>query len=43
MKYEIAQTDPEIPGVTPATPEGGFGSTSGGAFGMMNVQTYVKY
>ncbi|MDA3942437.1 MAG: hypothetical protein PF694_02720 [Bacteroidetes bacterium] len=43
MKYEIAQTNPEIPGVTPATPAGGFGSTSGGAFGMLNVQTYVKY
>jgi len=43
MKYEIAQTDPEIPGVTPPTPEGGFGSTSSGAFGVLNVQTYVKY
>ncbi|MDD2529564.1 MAG: hypothetical protein PHW35_05465 [Lentimicrobiaceae bacterium] len=42
MKYEIAQTDPAIVGVTPPTATGGFGSTSGGAFGVMNVQTYLK-
>lgn len=42
MKYEVAQTDPNIPGVTPPTAEGGFGSTSDGAFLMMNVQTYVR-
>lgn len=43
MKYEIAQTNPEIPGVTPPTVAGGFGSTSGGAFGVLNIQTYVRY
>ena len=42
MKYEVAQTDPNIPGVTPPTAEAGFGSTSDGAFLMMNVQTYLK-
>jgi hypothetical protein len=43
MKYEIAQTNPQIPGVTPPTVAGGFGSTSGGAYGVLNVQTYVRY
>ena len=43
MKYEIAQTEPAIVGVTPPTAEGGFGSTSGGAYGVLNVQTYLKY
>lgn len=42
MKYEIAQTDPAIVGVTPPTAEQGFGSTSAGAFGTANVQTYLK-
>lgn len=42
MKYEIAQTEPQIPGVTPPTAAGGFGSTSGGAFGNLNIQTYIK-
>jgi hypothetical protein len=42
MQYEVAQTDPNIPGVTPPTAAGGFGSTSGGAFGVLNVQKYVK-
>lgn len=42
MKYEIAQTEPAIPGVTPPTAAGGFGSTSGGAFGNLNIQTYIK-
>lgn len=42
MKYEIAQTDPAIAGVTPPTAAGGFGSTSSGAFGVLNVQTYLK-
>jgi hypothetical protein len=41
MKYEIAQTEPDI-GATPPTPAGGFGSTSGGAFGTSNVQTYIR-
>lgn len=42
MKYEIAQTEPAIVGVTPPTAGEGFGSTSAGAYGVMNVQTYVK-
>lgn len=42
MWYEVAQTDPSITGVTPATQEGGFGSTSGGAFGVMNIQKYKR-
>lgn len=42
MKYEVAQTDPVIVGVTPPTAAAGFGSTSGGAYGVLNVQTYVK-
>lgn len=42
MKYEIAQTEPQIPGVTAPTPAGGFGSTSGGAFGTLNIQNYIK-
>jgi len=42
MKYEVAQTEPAIVGVTPPTAAGGFGSTSGGAYGILNVQTYLK-
>ncbi|MBK9253997.1 MAG: hypothetical protein IPM42_00770 [Saprospiraceae bacterium] len=42
MKYEVAQTDPSVAGVTPPTPAGGFGSTSGGAFGVLNIQNYVR-
>ena len=42
MWYEVAQTDPGITGVTPPTVEGGFGSTSGGAFGTMNIQKYNR-
>lgn len=42
MKYEVAQTEPNIPGVTPPTAAGGFGSTSAGAYGTWNVQTYVR-
>lgn len=42
MKYEIAQTEPAIAGVTPPTAAAGFGSTSGGAFGIWNIQTYLK-
>ena len=42
MKYEVAQTTPPITGVTPPTAAGGFGSTSGGAFGQNNVQNYVR-
>lgn len=42
LKYEVAQIDPAISGVTAPTAEGGLGSTSGGAFGLGNVQTYVE-
>ncbi|HQO50459.1 MAG TPA: hypothetical protein PK939_08515 [Bacteroidales bacterium] len=41
MKYEVAQTTPSI-GATAPTPAGGFGSTSGGALGNLNVQTFVQ-
>jgi len=41
LKYEVAQIDPAITGVTAPTAEGGIGSTSGGAFGNSNVQTYI--
>ncbi len=41
MKYEVVQTTPAI-GATPPTPAAGFGSTNGGAFGLMNVQNYVR-
>lgn len=41
LKYEVAQVDPAITGVTAPTAEGGIGSTSGGAFGTSNVQTYI--
>jgi len=43
MKYEIAQTEPQTPGVTPPTAVAGFGSTSGGAYGVTNVQTYIRF
>lgn len=42
MTYEVAQTEPVQAGVTPPSAEAGFGSTSGGAFGDMNVQKYYK-
>ena len=42
LRYEIAQTQPPLNGVTAPTPEGGFGSTSGGDFGADNVQTYRR-
>jgi hypothetical protein len=40
MTYEVVQTDP--PAGTATTPEAGFGSTSGGAYEMQNVQKYVR-
>jgi hypothetical protein len=40
MWYEVAQVDPAIAGVTPPTAGEGFGSTSGGAYGTMNIQKY---
>ncbi|MBN1448220.1 MAG: IPT/TIG domain-containing protein [Bacteroidetes bacterium] len=42
MKLEIVQTDPAMPPMTPPTPAGGFGSTSGGTIGETNLQRYVK-
>jgi hypothetical protein len=41
MMYEVVQTNPDIQAVPP-TPQGGFGSTNGGALGNLNVQTYRK-
>jgi len=41
MKLEVVQTVPDL-GATPATVTAGFGSTSGGAFGTMNIQIYLK-
>lgn len=42
LTYEVAQVEPAQPGVEAPTAEAGFGSTSGGAFGDMNVQHYYK-
>lgn len=42
LTYEVAQTEPEQTGVTAPTADEGFGSTSGGAFGDMNIQVYYK-
>jgi hypothetical protein len=41
MKYEVVQTTPSI-GATPPTVSGGFGSSSAGAYGTKNVQTFVQ-
>jgi hypothetical protein len=41
MRYEVAQTTPSI-GATAPTVTGGFGSTSGGALGTINIQTFVQ-
>ncbi|KAF0130384.1 MAG: hypothetical protein FD155_1684 [Bacteroidetes bacterium] len=41
MRYEVAQTTPSI-GATPPTVAAGFGSTSGGALGTINIQTFVQ-
>lgn len=42
LTYEVAQTQPSQAGVTPPTAAAGFGSTSSGAFGQLNIQTYQK-
>lgn len=42
LTYEVAQTNPPLTGVTKPTPEGGFGSTANGLFGVLNVQKYVR-
>jgi hypothetical protein len=41
MQYEVVQTQPAI-GATPPTATAGFGSTNGGALGVLNVQKYKK-
>lgn len=41
MQYEVVQTEPNI-GAIPPTPEGGFGSTNGGALGTINIQKYIR-
>ncbi len=41
MKYEVVQTSPSI-GATAPTPTAGFGSSSGGTLGTMNVQNFVN-
>ncbi len=41
MKYEVVQTVPAISATKP-TPAKGFGSTSNGAYGTINIQKYVK-
>jgi hypothetical protein len=40
LTLEVAQVDPPLNGVTAPTVEGGFGSTSNGAYGHDNVQTF---
>ncbi len=40
LTYEVVQTEPNI-GATPPTAEAGFGSSSGGALGDMNIQKFV--
>ncbi len=42
LTYEVAQTVPLSANVTPPTVSGGFGSTSDGAYGNQNVQTYRR-
>ena len=42
LRYEVAQVEPVLAGVTAPTAAGGFGSTSAGAYGNMNIQVYVK-
>lgn len=42
LTYEVAQIEPEQPGVTPPTAEAGFGSTSDGAFLDWNIQHYYR-
>lgn len=42
MRYEVAQVQPPLQGVTPPSATAGFGSTSGGLFGQANVQVYIR-
>ncbi len=42
MQYEVVQTQPPLTGVTKPTPEGGFGSSAGGAYGKALVQKYTR-
>lgn len=41
MKYEVVQTVPAISATKPTAAKG-FGSTSNGAYGTINIQKYVK-
>jgi hypothetical protein len=41
MRYEVVQMQPSL-NLSAPTPEGGFGSTAGGAYGETNVQKYLK-
>ncbi len=41
MRYEVAQTEPNI-GATPPTAQAGFGSTNNGALQTWNIQTFIK-
>jgi len=40
MMYEVVQTEPDL-GNAPPTPDGGFGSSNGGALGTINIQKYL--
>ncbi len=40
MMYEVVQTEPDL-GNSPPTPDGGFGSSNGGALGDINIQKYL--
>lgn len=41
MQYEVVQMEPDLGNSAP-TPEGGFGSSNGGALGTINIQKYLK-
>jgi len=42
LTYEVVQVEPPISGQSPPTRAGGFGSSTNGAFGVDNVQTYRR-
>ncbi|PLX19653.1 MAG: hypothetical protein C0599_10485 [Salinivirgaceae bacterium] len=41
MMYEVVQMEPALGNSAP-TPDGGFGSSNGGALGTINIQKYLK-
>lgn len=41
MQYEVVQSEPDLGNSSP-TPDGGFGSSNGGALGTINIQKYLK-